>query len=82
MPQVPPAYLSIAEHFEHVCVKSFNGLVVAGENLLLNSAQVQRVRHLLIVLAVPLWHTKTAQLVLQIWFVNTKNTFITKYKYI
>lgn len=48
-----PAYLSIAEHFEHVCVKRFNGLVVAGEDLLLDGAQVQRVRHLLIVLAVP-----------------------------
>lgn len=47
------AYLSIAEHFKHVSVKCFNGLVVAGEDLLLNCAQVQRVRHLLVVLAVP-----------------------------
>lgn len=57
-----PAYLGIAEHFEHVCVKRFNGLVVAGEDLLLDGAQVQRVRYLLIVLAVPVQtHTqKTA----------------------
>lgn len=47
------AYLSIAEHFEHISVKRFNGLVVASEDLLLNGAQVQRVRYLLIVLAVP-----------------------------
>lgn len=48
-----PAYLSIAEHFEHVCVERFNSLVVAGEDLLLDGAQVKRVRHFLIVLAVP-----------------------------
>ena len=48
-----PAYLSIAEHLEHVCIKRFNGLVVAGEDLLLDGAQIQRVSHLLIVLAVP-----------------------------
>ena len=47
------AYLSIAKHFEHVCVECFNSLVVAGEDLLLDGAQVQRVGHLLIVLAVP-----------------------------
>lgn len=47
------AYLSIAEHFEHVCVERFNRLVMAGEDLLLDGAQVQRVGHLLIVLAVP-----------------------------
>lgn len=48
-----PAYLCIAEHFEHICVERFNSFVVASEDLLLNGAQVQRVRHLLIVLAVP-----------------------------
>lgn len=48
-----PAYLCIAEHFEHICVERFNGLIVASQDLLLNGAQVQRVRHLLIVLAVP-----------------------------
>lgn len=48
-----PTYLSVAEHFEHVCVEGLHGLVVAGEDLLLDGAQVQRVRHLLIVLTVP-----------------------------
>lgn len=48
-----PTYLCIAEHLQHICVKRFHGLVVAREDLLLNSAQVQRVRHLLIILAVP-----------------------------
>lgn len=48
-----PAYLSIAENFEHVCIERFHRLVVAGEDLLLDGAQVQRVRHLLVVLAVP-----------------------------
>lgn len=48
-----PAYLSIAEHFEHVGVERFNGLVMAREDLFLDGAQVQRVRHLLVVMAVP-----------------------------
>lgn len=48
-----PAYLCIAEHLEHICVERFNSLVVAREDLLLNGAQVQRIRDLLIVLAVP-----------------------------
>lgn len=47
------SYLSIAEYFEHVGVKRLNGLVVPSEDLLLNGAQVQRVRHLLVVLTVP-----------------------------
>lgn len=48
-----PTYLCIAEHLQHICVKGFNRLVVASENLLLNGAQIQGVRHLLIILAVP-----------------------------
>lgn len=57
-----PAYLCIAEHLEHICVERFNSLVVASEDLLLYGAQVQRVRHLLIVLAVPGGTKKTAGL--------------------
>lgn len=46
-------YLSIAENFEHVCVKRFNGLVVTREDLLLDGAQVERVGHFLIILTIP-----------------------------
>lgn len=47
------AHLCIAEHLEHICVKRFDGFVVAGEDLLLNGAQVQWVGHLLVILTVP-----------------------------
>ena len=46
-------YLCIAKHFEHVRVEGLHRLVVAREDLLLDGAQVQRLRHLLVVLAVP-----------------------------
>ena len=46
-------YLCVAKHFEHVRVEGLHCLVVARENLLLDGAQVQRIRHLLVVLAVP-----------------------------
>ena len=73
------AYLSIAEHLEHVCVERFNSLVVAGEDLLLDGAQVQRVRHLLIVLAVPDGTQKHSRVNLcKCGFVHTKKASKTK----
>lgn len=65
-----PAYLCIAEHLEHICVERFNSLVVASEDLLLNGAQVQRVRHLLIVLAVPGGTKKNSRISLSKTFKN------------
>lgn len=47
------AHLSVAENLQHVGVKRLHRLVMAGYDLLLDGVQVQRIRHLLVVLAVP-----------------------------